>query len=188
VTEAARWGHGRRECSVLADVAYVAKAPLATDAVHRIDAIFAVEREIKCLPATDRCAVRQDRAANLVAELEIWMRVERAGSPAMPRSPGPWTTSSSAGRPSPASSTMAGSAERRRGRTGTARHRPRPQGLALRRLRARRRHAHLIKTAKLNGVDPQTWLASVLRRINDHPASRLNELLPRRWRQTVPAA
>jgi len=27
----------------------------------------------------------------------------------------------------------------------------------------------LIATAKLNGVDPQAWLANVLRRIADHP-------------------
>src|SRR5213075_2291214 len=36
----------------------------------------------------------------------------------------------------------------------------------------------LIGTAKLNGIDPQAWLADVLRRIADHPASRLHELLP----------
>jgi len=36
----------------------------------------------------------------------------------------------------------------------------------------------LIATAKLNSVDPQAWLADVLRRIADHPASRLHELLP----------
>jgi transposase len=35
----------------------------------------------------------------------------------------------------------------------------------------------LIMTAKLNDVDPRAWLADVLRRINDHPASRLHELL-----------
>jgi transposase len=39
----------------------------------------------------------------------------------------------------------------------------------------------LITTAKLN-VDPQAWLADVLRRINDHPASRLDELLPWNWK------
>src|SRR6201995_3917269 len=39
----------------------------------------------------------------------------------------------------------------------------------------------LIGTAKLNGVDPQAWLADVLGRINDHPASRLHELLPWHW-------
>jgi transposase len=39
----------------------------------------------------------------------------------------------------------------------------------------------LIATAKLNGVDPQAWLADVLRRIADHPASKLDELLPWNW-------
>ena len=39
----------------------------------------------------------------------------------------------------------------------------------------------LIATAKLNNVDPQAWLANVLRRIADHPARRLNELLPWNW-------
>ena len=40
----------------------------------------------------------------------------------------------------------------------------------------------LIVTAKLNDVDPKAWLADVFRRINDHPASRLDELLPWNWR------
>lgn len=39
----------------------------------------------------------------------------------------------------------------------------------------------LIVTAKLNDVDPQAWPADTLTRINDHPASRLNELLPWNW-------
>src|ERR687886_453572 len=39
----------------------------------------------------------------------------------------------------------------------------------------------LIATAKLNGVDPRAWLADVLARIADHPASRLHELLPWNW-------
>lgn len=36
----------------------------------------------------------------------------------------------------------------------------------------------LIKTAKLNDVDPQAWLADVLARLPDHPAKHLDELLP----------
>ena len=40
----------------------------------------------------------------------------------------------------------------------------------------------LIQTARLNDVDPQTWLADVLGRINDHSAHRLDELLPWNWR------
>ena len=41
----------------------------------------------------------------------------------------------------------------------------------------------LIGTAKLNDIDPQAWLADVLRRIADHPASRLHELLPWHWKK-----
>jgi transposase len=39
----------------------------------------------------------------------------------------------------------------------------------------------LIATAKLNDIDPQAWLADVLGRVADHPASRLSELLPWHW-------
>ena len=39
----------------------------------------------------------------------------------------------------------------------------------------------LIITAKLNDVDPRAWLADVLARIFDHPASKLDELLPWNW-------
>ena len=39
----------------------------------------------------------------------------------------------------------------------------------------------LIQTARLNDIDPQAWLADVLARIADHPASRLDELLPWKW-------
>ena len=40
----------------------------------------------------------------------------------------------------------------------------------------------LIVTAKMNGVDPQAWLADVLSRIAGHPAHRLDELLPWNWK------
>lgn len=46
----------------------------------------------------------------------------------------------------------------------------------------------LIGTAKLNDVDPQAWLADVLGRINDHPASRLDELLPWYWKRAAAQA
>ena len=39
----------------------------------------------------------------------------------------------------------------------------------------------IIVTAKMNDVDPQAWLADVLTRIAEHPAHRLNELLPWNW-------
>ena len=36
----------------------------------------------------------------------------------------------------------------------------------------------LIKTAKLNGVDPQAWLTNVLGRIAEYKINRIDELLP----------
>ena len=46
----------------------------------------------------------------------------------------------------------------------------------------------LIVTAKMNGVDPQAWLADVLARIAAHPAHRLDELLPWNWTPRSSAA
>ena len=46
----------------------------------------------------------------------------------------------------------------------------------------------LIVTAKLNGIDPQAWLADVLRRIADHPVSRLDQLLPWHWKNRADQA
>ena len=42
----------------------------------------------------------------------------------------------------------------------------------------------LIETVKLNGIDPQAWLADVLARLPDHPARRLDDLLPWNCRPT----
>jgi transposase len=41
----------------------------------------------------------------------------------------------------------------------------------------------LIETAKLNDLDPQAWLADVLARLQDHPAKRIDELLPWNWKR-----
>jgi transposase len=46
----------------------------------------------------------------------------------------------------------------------------------------------LVETCKLNGVDPQAWLADVLARLPDHPAKRIEELLPWSWQATHQAA
>jgi hypothetical protein len=45
----------------------------------------------------------------------------------------------------------------------------------------------LIITCKMNGVDPQAWLADVLSRIAGHPAHRLDELIPWNWKPQAPA-
>ena len=39
----------------------------------------------------------------------------------------------------------------------------------------------LIESAKLNGLNPQLYIADVLARIADHPARHIDELLPWNW-------
>lgn len=46
----------------------------------------------------------------------------------------------------------------------------------------------LIVSAKMNSVDPQAWLADMLRRIAGYPAYRIDELLPWNWKSESPAA
>lgn len=71
---------------MLADIAANARrgktappiSPIAFEAVRRIDLLFDIERDINSLAAEQRLAVRTERSAPLVAELEAWMRGERA--------------------------------------------------------------------------------------------------------------
>src|ERR1700687_1362533 len=89
VIEAACWSHARRRFFVLADIAASARrkaqgktpaviSPIALEAVQRIDTLFDIERQINGQDAGQRRAVRQELSAPLVAELEAWMRQERA--------------------------------------------------------------------------------------------------------------
>ena len=191
--EAACWGHARRKFFVLADVVAKARgklpvvAPLALEAVKRIDAIFAIEREINGIAAAQRVAIRHERSVPLVRDLESWMRTERARlsrhadvAKAMDYMLKRWaafTCFLDDGR-----ICLTNNAAERALR-----------GIALGRKawlfagsdRGGERAAliyTLIQTARLNDVDPQAWLADVLARINDHSAHKLDELLPWNWR------
>jgi transposase len=187
IAEAACWAHARRKFFVLAEVA---KAPLAVEAVRRVDDVFAIERDINGRPADERLARRRSDVAPLVADLERWMRAERNtlsrhadAAKAMDYMLKRWTAFTrflDDGR-----ICLTNNAAERALR-----------GIALGRKcwlfagsdRGGERTAAmytLIATAKLNDVDPQAWLADVLRRINDHPASRLDELLPWNWRKST---
>ena len=76
-----KYGHGRRHFFELADPALRKKklhSSIALQAVQRIDVLFAIEREINGQPHEVRRAVRQQRSVPLMAELEIWMKSERA--------------------------------------------------------------------------------------------------------------
>jgi len=186
ISEAACWSHGRRKLFVLADVA---KAPLAIEAVRRIDAIFDVERDINGLAAEQRRAIRQVRVAPLVDALGIWMRGERGKlsrhndvAKAMDYMLKRWaafTRFLDDGRicltNNAAERALRGIAIGRKAWLFAGSDRGGERAAAM---------YSLIASAKLNDVDPRAWLADVLARIADHPASRLDQLLPWNWRKT----
>jgi transposase len=53
-------------------------SPLALEAVRRIDELFEIERAINGQSSARRSVVRQELSAPLVANLEAWMREQRA--------------------------------------------------------------------------------------------------------------
>src|SRR5205807_5373719 len=75
IVEAACWAHARRK---FFDLARISKAPIAIEAVARIDALFAIEREINGLTPQHRQHARSERSRPLVVALESWLREQRA--------------------------------------------------------------------------------------------------------------
>ena len=76
-------GHGRRKFYELAELR---KAPLAIEALRRIDELFAIEPEINGLSPDQRIAERRERPKSRGHALETWMR-SAASSPPATRSP-----------------------------------------------------------------------------------------------------
>lgn len=190
IIEAACWAHGRRKLFVLADLA---KSPLAIEAVRRIDAIFDIEREVNGLTAEQRRTVRQVRIAPLLTSLERWMRHERGKlsrhadvAKAMDYMLKRWNSFTrflDDGRicltNNAAERAVRGIALGRKAWLFAGSDRGGERAAAM---------YSLIVTARLNDLDPRAWLADVLARIGDHPASRLHELLPWHWPRPAPAA
>ena len=91
IIEAACWAHARRKFFELADIEGAARqraqkkvaviAPLALEAVRRMDELFAIEREVNGRSVAERLAMRRERSVPIVAALEGWMRAERARLP-----------------------------------------------------------------------------------------------------------
>jgi transposase len=187
--EAACWSHGRRK---FFELAQLAGAPLAVEAVQRIDAIFDIERAINGCPPSLRLAIRQQRAAPLVASLENWMRATRSRmsrhadvAKAIDYMLKRWeafTRFLSNGRiclsNNAAERALRGIALGRKSWLFAGSDRGGQRAAAM---------YSLMITARLNDIDPRAWLADVLARIGDHPASRLDQLLPWNWR-TISAA
>jgi len=184
IIEAACWAHARRK---FFDLARLKKAPIAIEAVRRIDALFAIEREINGLTPEERQRRRHQRSRPLVAELESWLREQRARLSAknetakaidysLKRRPA-LTRFLDDGRLCLSNN----GAERALRGIAVGRHNWTFAGSDVGAERAAAIYT-LIETAKLNDVDPRAWLADVLARLPDHPAKRIRELLPWNWR------
>jgi hypothetical protein len=198
------WAHARRKFFELADVEAAMRkkakgktdtviSPLAIEAVRRIDELFMIERDINGCTADERVTARRERSAPLLVSLEIWMRENRANL----------------SRHSDIAGAMDYMLTRWNGFTGfiddgricltnNAAERA-LRGIALGRKswlfcgsdRGGHRAAamySLIVTAKMNGIDPQAWLADVFARLPSHPAHRIDELLPWNWKSLNPKA
>ena len=202
ILEAACWAHARRPFFAMADLAENARrkaqgktpgviSPLAMEAVQRIDALFEIERSINGQSAEQRRAVRQELSAPLVADLESWMREQRAKlsrgndlAKAMDYILKRWTAFTrflDDGRiclsNNAAERALRGIALGRRSWLFAGSDRGGQRAAAM---------YSIIVTAKMNDVDPQAWLGDVLTRIAEHPIQKLDELLPWNWR-SLPA-
>ena len=200
IREAACWVHARRPFFAMADIEENARrkasgkkeiplSPIAIEVVRRIDALFAIERDINGKRPEERVAVRQTASRPLVDDLHAYMREQAAKlSPRhdlvkafnyMLKRWAAFTLFLDDGRVC-----MTNNAAER-GLRGIALGRK--SWLFCGSDRGGQRAAamySLIVTAKMNGIDPQAWLADVLARIAGHPAHRLDELLPWNWRKT----
>ena len=188
ILEAACWSHGRRK---FFDLAKTGEAPIAAEAVRRIDELFAIERAINGKAPEQRLAVRREKSAPLVTDLEIWMRQQRtllsAGNDtakAINYLLNRWaafTRFLDDGRVcltnNAAERALRGVAVGRRNWTFAGSDAGGHRAAAV---------YTLIETCKMNDVDPHAWLADVLARLPDHPASKIADLLPWNWKANKP--
>ena len=184
IVEAMCWAHARRK---FFDLARLNKAPIAIEAVERIDALFTIERDINGKPPPQRQCARNAHSRPLVTDLETWLRKQRAKLSAK----------------NEVANAIAYSLNQWRGLTRFLDdgHLCMSNNAAERALRCIAVGRHnwtfagsdeggrrataiytLIETAKLNNVDPRAWLADVLARLPDHPAKRIGDLLQWNWK------
>ena len=182
ILEAACWAHVRRKFFDLQE-AYA--SPITTEALVRIGALYAIEREIRGRPPDERQRERQSRSRPLLISLQEWFKISLAKlsrksetAAAINYALGRW----------PALVRYCddglleidnNAAERALRAVALGRKNYLFAGSDAGGERAAVIYS-LLGSAKLNGLDPEAYLTSVLRRIAEHPINRIDELLP--WR------
>src|SRR4029077_13812260 len=181
---AACWAHARRK---FYDVFEATKSPIAEQALQRIGELYAIEAEITGQPAEMRLAARQNRAVPLLDALRDWLTAQRrrlssknALARAIQYALSRWEALvryAGDGRLA-----IDNNVAERALRTIAI---TRKNFLFLGSEAGGERAAILytvLESAKLNGLDPEAWLAGVIDRMaKGHPINRLAELLPWNW-------
>lgn len=158
-------------------------SPLAAEALQRIAALYAIESEIRGLPPNLRKTVRQSRASPLLEHLHAWLNQtltqlskKSALGGAILYALNRWqalTCYCNDGRIEIDNN----AAERALRAVALGCKNYLFAGSDAGGERAAAIYS-LVGTAKLNGLNPQAYLAYVLEHIAEHPINRLSELLP----------
>jgi transposase len=188
IQEAACWAHVRRKFYELMEAH---KSPIATEAVERIAALYAIENEIRGRAPDERRQVRQARSRPLLDAMHDWLEASLAKlskksdtSAAIRYALALWgalVRFCDDGRIEIDNNI----AERALRSVAIGRKNYLFAGSDRGGERAATFYS-LIGTAKLNGLDPEAYLRELLTRIADHPVNRIAELLP--WNIATVAA
>ncbi|HCT6157523.1 TPA: IS66 family transposase [Escherichia coli] len=186
ITEAACWAHARRK---IHDVHVRTPSALTEEALKRIGELYAIEAEIRGMPAKRRLAERQQKAKPRLKSLESWLR-EKVKTLSRHSELAKAFTYVLNQWPALAYYTDDGWAE---ADNNIAENALRMVSLGRKNYlffgsdHGGERGAllySLIGTCKLNGVEPESYLRHVLDVIADWPINRVSELLP--WRVALP--
>ena len=184
ITEAACWAHVRRK---FFDVHAATASPIAKEALDRIGQLYRVEEAINGAAADDRRRERQRRSKPIAGALHTWadetvrklsrkselaaaFRYMRARWAALVRC---FDDGRLALDNNPAERALRGVAIGRKNYLFAGSDAGGRRAAAI---------YSLIESAKLNGLNPQLYIADVLTRIADHPARHIADLLPWNWK------